>query len=209
MTIKICIVKSVTVQYSHPVRHEYLYAPIYVPAKSVELWQSGRKEYKMQSKIQSHEDIILDMFRLYAVIYEWIPGIDAAQAYENRILDEELMKSLTLDSEIIMGRVEKYVKKQMEILGILKKLPRFNCEKCGYSSCYDAAIAIYNGKIKLSDCPPLSIKQEMKTRITVHGVEIPIQPFVSEIIQSSIIGMISALKGVSIKGNERLHLELT
>jgi hypothetical protein len=77
---------------------------IYVPAESVELWQSGRKEYRMQSKIQSHEGIILDMFRLYAVIYEWIPGIDAAQAYENRILDEELMKSLTLDSEIIMGK---------------------------------------------------------------------------------------------------------
>jgi molybdopterin-guanine dinucleotide biosynthesis protein B len=113
------------------------------------------------------------------------------------------------DSEIIMERVKEYVKKQIEILGILKKLPRFDCEKCGYSSCYDAAVAIYNGRIKLSDCPPLSVTQGKKTRITVHGIEIPIQPFVSEIIQSSIIGMISTLKGVSIRGNESLNLELT
>ena len=72
---------------------------IYVPAKPVELWETGRKEYKMQLKIQLHKDIILDMFRSYVVIYEWIEGIDAAQACKEELLDEDLMKSLTLDSE--------------------------------------------------------------------------------------------------------------
>ncbi len=43
---------------------------IYVPSESVELWQTGRKQYEMQLKIQAHKEIVLDMCRSYAVIYE-------------------------------------------------------------------------------------------------------------------------------------------
>jgi hypothetical protein len=71
---------------------------IYVPSESVELWRTGRKEYKMQLKIKAHKEIALDVFRSYAVIYEWIEGIDAAHANDEGILDEECMKLLTLDS---------------------------------------------------------------------------------------------------------------
>jgi hypothetical protein len=72
---------------------------IYVPSESVELWQSGRKEYKMQYKIESHREIALDMHRSYAVIYEWLEGIDATEALDRRILDEKYMKLLTIDAE--------------------------------------------------------------------------------------------------------------
>lgn len=71
---------------------------IYVPSESIELWRMGRKEYKMQLKIKAHKEVALDMFRSYAVIYEWIEGIDAAHANDKGILEEECMKSLTLDS---------------------------------------------------------------------------------------------------------------
>ncbi|MGA1869420.1 MAG: hypothetical protein ACMUJM_12850 [bacterium] len=77
---------------------------IYVPAEAMELWKTGRKEYKMRSKIESHKEISLDMLRSYAVIYEWIEGIDAVQAYREGILDENYIKQLTLDSE---NRIEK------------------------------------------------------------------------------------------------------
>lgn len=77
---------------------------IYVPAKVVELWKSGRKEYKMRLKIESHKEISLDMLRSYAVIYEWIEGIDAVQAYREGILDEKYIKLLTLDSENRIGK---------------------------------------------------------------------------------------------------------
>ncbi|MFC1645664.1 hypothetical protein ACFL2Y_00600 [Candidatus Omnitrophota bacterium] len=72
---------------------------IYVPSESVEIWQSGRKEYKMKYKIDSHKDIALDMCRSYAVIYEWIEGIDAMQAFDKHIIDEKHMRQLTLDAE--------------------------------------------------------------------------------------------------------------
>lgn len=71
---------------------------IFVPATRVELWRTGRKEYMMQAKIDKHVEIELDMHRLYAVIYEWIKGIDAVQACEQGIVDEDQMVSLTLSA---------------------------------------------------------------------------------------------------------------
>ncbi|MBN1254174.1 MAG: hypothetical protein JXA50_02770 [Deltaproteobacteria bacterium] len=71
---------------------------IFVPATQVELWRTGRKEYMMQAKIDKHVEIELDMHRLYAVIYEWIKGIDATQACEQGIIDEDQMVSLTLST---------------------------------------------------------------------------------------------------------------
>lgn len=72
---------------------------IYVPSERRELWQFGRKEYKMQAKIKAHKEIALDMCRSYAVIYEWIQGIDAIQARREGILEKECMELLTLDAE--------------------------------------------------------------------------------------------------------------
>jgi len=72
---------------------------IYVPSEKVELWQTGRKEHKMKDKIKSHKNINLDMFRSYAVIYEWIKGIDAVEAHEHGLFSEEVMKNLTLRAE--------------------------------------------------------------------------------------------------------------
>ncbi|MBA7682430.1 hypothetical protein ES703_90780 [subsurface metagenome] len=44
---------------------------IFVPSESVELWQTGRKEYEMKLKIEAHKEIVLDMCRSYAV-NEWV-----------------------------------------------------------------------------------------------------------------------------------------
>jgi len=72
---------------------------IYVPLKPNELWQLGRRKYKMQGKMQSHKDIILDMYRSYAVIYQWIQGIDAVQANNEGFLSKKIMKKLTSEAE--------------------------------------------------------------------------------------------------------------
>lgn len=77
---------------------------IYVPEETTELWQTGRNKQKMQFKIRSHRDVDLDMHRLYAVIYEWIEGIDSACACQNRLMEESLMSSLVLDAESKMKK---------------------------------------------------------------------------------------------------------
>jgi len=55
---------------------------IYVPVGDIELDRLGRKSYKMKAIISNHDDIKLHMHRNYAVIYEWIKGIDSTQALE-------------------------------------------------------------------------------------------------------------------------------
>ena len=72
---------------------------IYVPAAHTELDRLGRKTYKMKTIISSHDEIELNMFRNYAVIYEWIKGIDAAEAFESGILKEQDMVRLTVRSD--------------------------------------------------------------------------------------------------------------
>jgi len=72
---------------------------IYVPAERRDPWRMGRYEHKMKSKIETHGEIGLDMFRPYVVVYEWIKGIDAAYACREGILEEERMIALTLEAE--------------------------------------------------------------------------------------------------------------
>ena len=72
---------------------------IYVPAEHVELDRLGRKSYKMKAIISGHDEVKLHMFRSYAVIYEWIKGLDATQALREELLDNRDMVRLTLKSE--------------------------------------------------------------------------------------------------------------
>jgi hypothetical protein len=76
---------------------------VYVPSEKVELWRTGRKESKMQIKLDVHRDVELDMFRSYVMIYEWVKGIDAARAFEEGLLEENQMIALTLRAEKEMG----------------------------------------------------------------------------------------------------------
>lgn len=113
------------------------------------------------------------------------------------------------DSRVLVGRVLGYVERELKTLKILRGLPGLNCKKCGFPSCEELAVAIHGGRAKLSDCLPLRLKSKLKTKITVNNVEVPIQPFVSEIIRNSVLGMVSSLKGVSIEGNETVHIEIS
>ena len=61
---------------------------IYVPPTRMELWRTGRKAYMMQNMIDKHVEIELDMERLYAVIYEWIKGVDADEARASGLIPE-------------------------------------------------------------------------------------------------------------------------
>jgi hypothetical protein len=67
---------------------------IYVPRKFVEGERLGRRRYKMEAIQRVHDEISLDWNRNYAVIYEWLKGIDAAQARREGLLDNEAMAEL-------------------------------------------------------------------------------------------------------------------
>jgi molybdopterin-guanine dinucleotide biosynthesis protein B len=113
------------------------------------------------------------------------------------------------DAQILLKRVFTYVNREKKIFKILNCLPGLNCRKCGYPSCEEMAAAIYKRKAKLSNCVTLTLRSELRTKIIIDELEVPIQTFVSEIIRKSVLGMISSLKGVSVKGNERVHINIS
>lgn len=67
---------------------------IYVPAEKITMESSGRREHLMAQMVRSHREVRLDMFRNYAVVYEWLKGIDAAAACEERLIDKDEMIGL-------------------------------------------------------------------------------------------------------------------
>ncbi|NLX55050.1 MAG: hypothetical protein GXY58_08050 [Planctomycetaceae bacterium] len=67
---------------------------IYVPRKFVQGEQLGRRRYKMEAIQRSHEEIPLDWNRNYAVIYDWLKGIDAMEACRDGLIDKQTMTSL-------------------------------------------------------------------------------------------------------------------
>jgi hypothetical protein len=76
---------------------------IYVPGEKISLWQSGRREDKFERLVKSHKDVSIDIRRLYAVIYEWIRGSDAAElCAQGRLTGTEIEK-LTLRVDEVLG----------------------------------------------------------------------------------------------------------
>jgi hypothetical protein len=68
---------------------------IYVPRKFVEAESLGRRPDKMEAIQRSHhEEIELHWNRNYAVIYEWLKGIDATQACREGLLHRDEMAAL-------------------------------------------------------------------------------------------------------------------
>jgi len=67
---------------------------IYVPRKYVGGERLGRRQHRMEAIQRRHEEIAIDWNRNYAVIYEWLEGIDAVQAYRRGLLDNEAMAEL-------------------------------------------------------------------------------------------------------------------
>lgn len=67
---------------------------IYVPRTYVKGEQLGRKRHKMEAVQRRHEEFQFDWNRNYAVIYEWLKGIDAAEAHLKGMVGDDAMAQL-------------------------------------------------------------------------------------------------------------------
>ena len=85
-----------------------------------------------------------------------------------------------------------YITGIVEINRIYNQLPKMNCGKCGYDGCMDMAEAIFRNEKTLADC----VMHNGYVSATVGGKEVPMGPFVQDIVSKTIAGMISSLKGV-------------
>lgn len=75
--------------------HPKLPLAIYVPPERMQLWQMGRSEWKIASKIQQHPGVEIDILRDYIMVYGWIHGVDAVEAHGMGLLNTPQLESLT------------------------------------------------------------------------------------------------------------------
>lgn len=68
---------------------------IYVPPERMQLWQMGRSEWRIASKIAQHPGIEIDILRDYIMVYGWIHGVDAVEAHGLGLLNGEELEALT------------------------------------------------------------------------------------------------------------------
>ncbi len=72
---------------------------IYVPRKYIKAEQLGRRRHRMAAIERSHREIPIDWNRNYAVIYEWLKGIDAVEAHRKGLLDNDAMAQMIARAE--------------------------------------------------------------------------------------------------------------
>jgi len=102
-----------------------------------------------------------------------------------------------------LERLVDYVVKEVAVERTLAQLPCLDCGKCGLD-CAGLARAIVEGKRKISDCAELS---DIKVDIRVDGKTVPTGRFVSNIVDSTIRGMLGSLKGYGPDGKVDIRLE--
>lgn len=77
-----------------------------------------------------------------------------------------------------------------KVCDVLPNIPAECCGECG-SSCERLLADILKGKRKREDCP---VGRE-RTELYIGGQEIPLAPFVRDILENTIRGLVSTLKG--------------
>jgi len=116
---------------------------------------------------------------------------------------------LEKDLDAVVKKIIEFIEEEKKTYTILKQLPGLNCRKCGYESCFDLARAIRSGKASKESCTPTSLRSKLRSRVTLDEQEIPLQAFVSKIINATILAMLSSLKGTEIKGNEFVEVKVS
>lgn len=101
-----------------------------------------------------------------------------------------------------------FISRERARLAARALLPGLDCGRCEWGSCDRMARAISDGRADAGDCEVIRSKPALRAEIIVGGAEVPIQRFVSEIIRASVLGMVSKLKGVSIRGDESIRIEV-
>jgi molybdopterin-guanine dinucleotide biosynthesis protein B len=102
-----------------------------------------------------------------------------------------------------MKKLVRYIETEVAAERLMAKLPGLDCGKCGLD-CDGLARAIISGKKRLKDCKELT---EMGVSITVGGRRIATGRFVSSIVDDTVRGMLSSLKGYEPGKEVEIRLE--
>jgi molybdopterin-guanine dinucleotide biosynthesis protein B len=108
----------------------------------------------------------------------------------------------TVLSNPSLPKLLEYVENQVAIEKVRKQLPGLDCGKCGLD-CDRLARAVVGGKRKVADCKELS---PIRVEVVVGGRKLATGRFVSEVVDGTVRGMLSSLKGYEAGGEVEIRL---
>ncbi|MEM3507336.1 MAG: molybdopterin-guanine dinucleotide biosynthesis protein B [Candidatus Bathyarchaeia archaeon] len=111
------------------------------------------------------------------------------------------------DINVLIYLVKKHYNRLSLVFKTMNELPLLNCGHCGYKNCFEFAKAIVDKVRAKDDC--FILKQEEKVQVKILGKKLPLHPFVQDFIRKTVLGMLSSLKHVEIKGDENITITLT
>lgn len=102
-----------------------------------------------------------------------------------------------------LDRLVRYIADEVAVERVLGELPGLDCGKCGLD-CDGLARKIVAGKRRLKDCKELT---DLNVEILVDGSRIATGRFVSSIVNDTVRGMLSSLKGYKPGKTVEIRLE--
>jgi len=66
---------------------------IYVPPERMQLWQTGRSRERVLRRVARHAGVEIDILRSYILLYGWIDGPDAVEAYQRSMMDKQAQEA--------------------------------------------------------------------------------------------------------------------
>lgn len=124
-----------------------------------------------------------------------VEGLKEADIPKIAVGEIELREGTIIKFKNNLEKIVDLVIQEIEVQKIYNKLPKLDCEKCGFATCQELALAIYsgNGDKNFVDCVNMDTKG---VSLKVNGEQIPLGHFPSNLVKKTVEGMVSALKGV-------------
>ena len=143
-------------------------------------FQNSKPLFSVIKSLNEYDVILVEGFKKEKFLPKVCLGSDEC---ENCVLK---------DSEV--DEVMQYIKENIEIEKILKKLPNFNCGECGHKNCREMAEAIYRGEDKYENCRYWNPNAMISVK--VNGKDIYMGRFAQDVAMNTILGLLSSFKGV-------------
>lgn len=167
--------------------------------------------------------VLLEGFSTWTLSNENIPKIiciknrEDLKEYQEKAKNTLLFGSLKIiENEKILHIIENFheildktiscMKKQEKLIEVYNLLPGLNCGKCRFKTCLNLAKAILDNKASKEECVVLTRKKGIK--MLIDGKEIPVTPFVEKIVKTTILSMLSTLKGVNMEDKQKAKLKI-
>ncbi len=199
--------------------HEELKLP---PTDSTKFYEA-RAERVIAVSPRAHESVARGELKLWEVLaelrsYDYViiegfkkdfPGAkvvaarnleEAMELYDPLVIAYSglMAESAELRTSSLKAPIIDCVKNRDELVEIVAKRsfeppPGLNCGFCRYGSCRELALAIAGGKGSIEECVVLSSSVKLK----VDGADVPLNPFVQNVLANVVLGVIRSLKGVN------------